>query len=125
MEVVGFQLFSKVQFEGVAAEAEAHGFEGDHFLWVDIAQIGVGADQFEKVKLLIFLGCFPEDLCCGDLCEDLLDKSFAHFAGVAVEADRSRFAGLGDDIGGAGVQFGLHQLNPLIRWGNVFSVFIF
>src|SRR6202012_2944189 len=94
------------------------------FLWRDIAEIGIGADELQEVKLLVFAGGFPKDLFRGDLGEDLLHESFADFAGVAVEAYGSRLAGFGYDIRGAGIQLGLHQLYPLIGRRDVLAVLI-
>src|SRR6186713_20063 len=101
--------------ECVSTKTNAHGLHGDHLRRSDIAQVDITTDQLDKIQLLRLLRSLPEDLLGRDLGEDLLYQALPYFAAAAVDAHITGLAGFGNNIFGAGIQLGTHQLNPFIR----------
>ena len=48
--------------KGIAPQPDAHGFKRQDLGRGNIAQVHIAAQQFDKIKLLCFLRCFPDNL---------------------------------------------------------------
>ena len=108
--------------EGVSTKSNPHGFHGNDLRRRDIAQVHITADELDEIKLLGLLRSFPKDLLRRDLGEDLLYKTFAHFAAATVDAYFAGLTRFSNDIGSAGAQLSTLQLDPFIGRNDMFCI---
>ena len=54
--MAGLFFYTEKMKEGVSAESEANGFQGNDLLWRDVAQVYICAQEFDKPNLLGLCG---------------------------------------------------------------------
>ena len=65
--------------EGVSAESEANGFQGNDLLWGDVAKVYICAQEFDKPNLLGLLRRLPDDFFERDFRQDFLYETRPNF----------------------------------------------
>ena len=91
--------------EGVSAQAEPDGFKRDNLFGGDVAQVDIGAQQFNEPNLLSFLGRLPDNFFKWNFGKNFLNEARPHFARSAEQAYVATFAGFPDYFPGACFQF--------------------
>src|ERR1700722_16197743 len=98
--------------DGVGAQAETQGLQGEAVAGGDVAEVAPGAEVLQQPHLLSLQRRVEDQLLRIDRVDDLLDQAGTGFAVGAVDAGGARLARLGDHLPGTGVQVAFDLLHP-------------